>query len=79
MIVKASCLIKTIPQSFKVGIEHPVIFLALEPGYLPTRLTDGSGTNVMATRIKGVMKIMENATIEDRGSFFEYTGEKIPF
>ncbi|MCJ1248270.1 hypothetical protein MMC30_005487 [Trapelia coarctata] len=69
---------KTIAQAFKED-GNKMIFLALDPGYIATRLTGFSGTDDMDTSVKGMVDIIERAEAADSGLLFEHSGEKLPF
>ena len=56
-----------------------VIMLALDPGDVPTRLSRGNGKTELDKSVRGMVEIIEKATIADSGSFLKWTGEKIPF
>ncbi|KAK3367395.1 short chain dehydrogenase, partial [Lasiosphaeria ovina] len=69
---------KTISQSFK-STEPKVIFLALEPGYLATKLTGWKGEDNMETSVRGMVDIVERAGISDTGRFYSYTGQELRY
>ncbi|KAK7742380.1 hypothetical protein SLS53_004525 [Cytospora paraplurivora] len=69
---------KTIAQAFKAGNDR-IIFLALEPGYLPTRLTGWKGEDDMEKSIKGMVDIIERADYADTGNFYSYTGKQLEY
>ena len=56
-----------------------VIILAVDPGDVPTRLSRGHGKTDIDKSVRGIVEIIETATLADSGSFLEWTGRKIPF
>ena len=53
--------------------------LAVDPGDIPTRLSRGNGKTDIDNSIRGIVKIIETATLADTGSFLKWDGKKIPF
>ena len=56
-----------------------VTMLAVDPGDVPTRLSRGNGKTDIDKSVRGIVKIIETATLEDSGSFLKWTGEKLSF
>lgn len=50
-------------------------FLALEPGYLPMKLTGWKNNDDMNKSVKGIVVIVERADYEDTGRLYSYTGK----
>lgn len=69
---------KTVAQAFKDG-DSKIIFLALEPGYLATRLTGWKGEDDMEASVKGMVDIIQRAEHSDTGLFYTYAGEKLQY
>lgn len=59
--------------------DSKVIMLALDPGDVPTRLSRGNGKTDIDESVRGLVKIIETATLADSGSFLKWTGQKISF
>lgn len=68
----------TIANELKVAGSE-VIMLALDPGDVPTRLSRGNGKTDIDKSVRGIVEIIETATLADSGSFLKWTGQKIPF
>ena len=56
-----------------------VIMLALDPGDVPTRLSRGNGKTDMDKSVRGMVEIIEKATLADSGKFLKWTGQEIAF
>ena len=56
-----------------------VIMLALDPGDVPTRLSRGNGKTDMDKSVRGMVEIIEKATLVDSGKFLKWTGDEIAF
>lgn len=56
-----------------------VTLVNVEPGFLPTRLTDYDSVDDMDTSIAGLMKVIQGLTKEDSGSFIEWSGKRLRF
>lgn len=56
-----------------------VTFVCLEPGFLPTKLTDWDSVDDMDTSIAGMMKVIEGLTLADSGQFIEWSGKRLQF
>lgn len=69
---------KTIAQALKEG-DNKMIFIALEPSYIATRLTGWKGDTDMETSVNGMVDVVEKVKQEDSGLLFSYTGAKILF
>jgi NAD(P)-dependent dehydrogenase (short-subunit alcohol dehydrogenase family) len=69
---------KTIAQAFNGG-EDKIIFIALNPGYVATKLTGWKGEDDMETSVKGMVDIIDRVELSDSGLFFDYTGVKLEF
>ncbi|OBT64480.1 hypothetical protein VE03_05374 [Pseudogymnoascus sp. 23342-1-I1] len=56
-----------------------ITMLALDPGDVPTKLSKWAGNTDMEKSINGMVKIIEEATIDISGSYLRWNGDKIPF
>lgn len=56
-----------------------ITVLALNPGYVATRLTNYRSRDNMEECIAGIVKVIEGATIEQTGSFVDWRGETLPW
>ncbi|KAJ5799668.1 uncharacterized protein N7518_001736 [Penicillium psychrosexuale] len=56
-----------------------ITMLALDPGDIPTKLSRWSGNTNMEQSVKGMVKIIEEATVDISGSFLRWNGEKLQF
>lgn len=70
---------RTIANAFKNDDGLKMIFLSLEPGYLPTRLTDWKGEDDIEESCKGMFAVIEQAKQSDSGMMFDYHGKKLDF
>ncbi|KAI1122333.1 hypothetical protein F5Y10DRAFT_281771 [Nemania abortiva] len=61
----------------KEGLDLTIV--CIEPGFLPTRLTDFKGEDDMETCIGGVMKVIDGITHGHNGAFLKWDGSVIPF
>ena len=56
-----------------------VTMLALDPGEIPTRLSRGNSNTGMDKSVRGMVEIIEKATLADSGKFLKWTGEEMAF
>lgn len=56
-----------------------VTIICMEPGFVPTRLTEFDAVDDMATCIAGIVKVIEGLSSEDTGSFIEWSGKRLKF
>ena len=56
-----------------------ITVLALDPGDIPTRLSRWKGGTNMDESIKGMVGIIERATLDMSGDFIKWNGTKIPY
>ena len=56
-----------------------ITVLALDPGDIPTKLSRWQGTTSMEESVKGMVGIIERATIDMSGAFIKWNGTKIPY
>ncbi|KAE8414596.1 hypothetical protein BDV36DRAFT_239007 [Aspergillus pseudocaelatus] len=56
-----------------------ITMLALDPGDIPTKLSRWAGNTNMEQSITGMVKIIEEATIDISGSYLRWNGDKLPF
>lgn len=56
-----------------------ITMIAIDPGDIPTKLSKWSGNSNMDDSIKGIVKIIDEATIDSSGSFISWNGEKPRF
>ena len=68
----------TVSQELRAAGSN-VVMLAVDPGDVPTRLSHGHGQTEIDKSVRGIVDIIEMATLTDSGAFFKWTGEKIPF
>lgn len=69
---------KTLAQDFLHAGDY-ITVLALNPGYISTRMTGYKGVVDMEDSVKRMVEIIEKAGPKDSGHFFDYTGEELPF
>ena len=69
---------KTIAKGFN-GSGNSLIFITLNPGYVPTKLTGYKGTDDLDASVNGMVDIVEQAGPSDSGLFFDYTGQRLEF
>lgn len=53
--------------------------IALHPGYVATRMTQGRFRNEMVECIAGIVKVVENTTFGQTGTFVNWLGEPMPW
>lgn len=56
-----------------------VTVVVMEPGFVPTRLTEYDSVDDMDTCIAGLTEQIEKLTKESNGQFIQWTGERVPF
>lgn len=56
-----------------------VALVAVHPGRVPTRMSGGNGSVDLAESARGMVKIVEDLSIENSGRFLYYTGEQLPW
>ncbi|RJU81570.1 MAG: SDR family NAD(P)-dependent oxidoreductase [Candidatus Poseidoniales archaeon] len=61
----------------KECIEDNISFLIFHPGWVKTRMGGDRAPVDIEESVEGMMKILENHTIEDSGVFIQYDGQKI--
>ena len=61
----------------KECIEDNISFLIFHPGWVKTRMGGDRAPVEIEESVEGMMKILENHTIEDSGVFIQYDGQKI--
>jgi len=59
--------------------DEKIIALALHPGYVQTRMTGVTGPVTPDESVAGLTKIIANATAEDSGKYFHFTGYNLPW
>ena len=69
---------RTIAKGFKDSGDM-LIFIALNPGYVPTKLTGFEGTDNINVSVKGMVDIIERVGPSESGLFFNYTGQILEF
>ena len=69
---------RTIAKGFEES-GNTLIFITLNPGYVPTKLTGFKGTDDMDKSVKGMVDIIERVEPSDSGLFFDYTGQELQF
>jgi NAD(P)-dependent dehydrogenase (short-subunit alcohol dehydrogenase family) len=78
----AKCALNQVTVTFARDFEKEgrnVTVVAMEPGFLPTRLTEYDFVNDMETSIAGLVKGIEGITKEDNGQFIEWSGKRLRF
>ncbi|KAJ8069653.1 hypothetical protein OCU04_000086 [Sclerotinia nivalis] len=56
-----------------------ITFACMEPGFLPTRLTEYDSVDYMETCIAGIVKVVEGLTMADNGQFIEWSGKRLQY
>lgn len=56
-----------------------ITVLALDPGDIPTKLSRGQGKTDMDESVRGMVGIVEGATVDRSGSYLKWNGTTIPF
>ncbi|KAH7127629.1 hypothetical protein EDB81DRAFT_889421 [Dactylonectria macrodidyma] len=56
-----------------------VALAAVHPGRVPTRMSGGNESVDLAESTEGMVKIVEDLTVENSGRFLYYTGEQLPW
>lgn len=51
--------------------------VCMEPGFLPTRLTEWDSADDMGACIEGIMDVIDSLSIDDRGHFIEWSGKRL--
>lgn len=69
---------KTLSRDFQTQGDD-ITIIALNPGYIPTRLTGFKGVVDIVESVESMTSIIENATPDQSGHFFDYTGDELPF
>ncbi|KAG2772003.1 hypothetical protein JG687_00018505 [Phytophthora cactorum] len=59
--------------------DEKFIALALHPGYVVTRMTSHTGQTTPEDSVGGMTKIIAEATPEDSGKFFHFSGNNLPW
>ncbi|KAH8591408.1 short chain dehydrogenase [Bisporella sp. PMI_857] len=68
----------TIAHELKAA-DSTITMIMLDPGDIPTRLSRGNGKTGIDESVRGMVEIIEKATIQDSGCFYKWTGETLPF
>ena len=68
----------TMAKEFQMNGDD-VSALALHPGYVATRLTNGHSRDNMEECIAGMVKVVEAAGMEQSGKFLDWRGETLPW
>lgn len=67
-------------KSLSVDLKNDkIIMLALHPGYVVTRMTGNTGKLTTEESVAALSKIISNATLEDSGNFYDYSGSTLPW
>ncbi|KAK2590911.1 hypothetical protein QQS21_011409 [Conoideocrella luteorostrata] len=56
-----------------------ITMLMLDPGDIPTRLTKWVGNTSMLSSVNGMVKIIEEATLDMSGSYLSWNGNRVTF
>ncbi len=56
-----------------------IVVLSVNPGFVPTRLTNFDGEDDLDTSIAGLVKIIESADSSKSGKFFNWNEQEIPY
>ena len=59
--------------------DDKIITLALDPGYVATRMNDNKGEVTTEESVGGLTKVIANVTPEDSGKYFDYRGTHLPW
>jgi NAD(P)-dependent dehydrogenase (short-subunit alcohol dehydrogenase family) len=69
---------KTLAIDFKTtGL--PVTTMAIDPGFIKTRLTGFRGTVDIKESSQGIYRLIEGLTPETSGSFYRWNGKELPW
>lgn len=79
-VAKAALNMATVTIAHEMNAKNlNITMLAVDPGDIPTKLSKWSGNTNMEQSIQGMVKIIEEATIDISGSFLRWNGEKVQF
>lgn len=53
-----------------------IVMIVVDPGDVPTRLIRGNGKTDIDKSVRGIVEIIESATLVDSGSFLKWAGQK---
>ncbi|KAK4176444.1 hypothetical protein QBC36DRAFT_352253 [Triangularia setosa] len=68
----------TLAKEFQENGDN-IAVIALNPGYVPTRMTNFHGPDDMDECIAGIVKVIENASMDQTGSFLDWRGNILPW
>jgi len=68
----------TVAHELKAAGEK-ITLLALDPGDIPTRLSRWQGTTTMEQSVRGMVEVIENASVDISGSYMKWNGKTIPY
>lgn len=69
---------KTLAIDFKTA-GLPVTTMAIDPGFIKTRLTGFRGTVKIEESSNGMYRLIEGLTPETSGSFYSWNGKELPW
>lgn len=79
-VAKAALNMATVTIAHEMNAKNlNITMLAVDPGDIPTKLSKWSGNTNMEQSIQGMVKIIEEATIDISGSFLRWNGGKVQF
>ena len=68
----------TLAKEYQMNDDN-ITAVALNPGYVATRLTNFRSRDKMEECIAGMVKVMESVDMKDSGSFLDWRGETLPW
>ncbi|KAK4158219.1 C-factor [Chaetomidium leptoderma] len=79
-ISKAGLNMLTVHQSEDLKAQLPgVVVILMDPGWVKTRLGGAGAELEPSESIGGMLQVLHGLSGEDNGSFYHYSGEKIPW
>ncbi|KAG7377917.1 hypothetical protein PHYPSEUDO_010838 [Phytophthora pseudosyringae] len=58
---------------------HKIIALAMSPEYVNTRMTEHKGQTSPEDSAAGMANVMAEATLQESGKFYNFTGDRLPW
>ncbi|GFP51960.1 uncharacterized oxidoreductase YKL071W [Trichoderma asperellum] len=68
----------TMAKEFQMNNDN-ITVLAVNPGYVATRLTNFRSRDDMDECIAGIVKVLENVSMEQTGTFLDWRGQTLPW
>ncbi|KAK3687162.1 hypothetical protein B0T22DRAFT_456577 [Podospora appendiculata] len=79
-ISKAALDMLTVHQSNDLKEKLPgVVVIAMDPGWVRTRLGGEGALLTTQESIEGVLKVLHSLKVEDNSKFYQYNGEQVPW